>query len=80
MISYKLKRAFLLNSFKFDNDDELLSENEEKRKVIGVDLGQAYLVYYSITGSHSRGDISLSYSWKDKIKGIWAKKSIHKNL
>lgn len=41
---------------------------------MGVDLGQAHLVYYAIPNTKAREDISVSYQWEDKIKGIWNKK------
>lgn len=78
-IGYREKKgAFLLISYKFEKQPET---SQEQEKVMGVDLGQVYLIYYSITNSHSRGDISLSYSWKDKIIGIWnRKKHLQKSL
>jgi len=41
---------------------------------MGVDLGQACLIYYAIPNTKSRGDISVTYQWEDKIQGIWGKK------
>ncbi len=71
-IGYKEKQgASMLISYKFTQD---INNSLSDDKVMGIDLGQACLVYYAITNSHSRGDVSLSYSWKDKIIRIWSKK------
>ena len=78
-IGYKEKQgAFIVISYKFEKETE---NNQSKVKVMGVDLGQVNLVYYAIRDGQSRGDVSLSYSWEDKIRGIWnRKKHLQKSL
>ncbi len=69
-IGYKQREgAFLVISYEFETQDK-----KPSGKAMGVDLGQAHLVYYAIPGTESRGDVSVSYQWEDKIKGIWNKK------
>ena len=61
-------------------------EKEKKGRIMGIDLGQECLVYYAISDSHSRGDLtkdseftpewlkSEKFDWKKKIYAIWTKR------
>lgn len=61
-------------------------EREKRGRIMGLDLGQECLVYYAISDSHSRGDLtkdseftpewlkSEKFDWKKKIYSIWTKR------
>jgi len=63
-----------------------VTEREKSNRIMGIDLGQECLVYFAVSDSHARGDVtkdaefspewlrSEKFDWRKKIYAAWTKK------